>query len=116
MKKINLIACFITTLIILVFSGYAYSEPTVPFWSEDPGMAYGVFEENAFNCSPKAYDGEDANSPDDENNKNLSECRACDGTGICRVCGGSGRDSQGCSCFVCRGTGRCHVCNGRGKI
>ncbi len=45
-------------------------------------------------------------------------CYACFGTGICRVCRGTGTYSNygySSQCKACGGTGKCHRCHGTGK-
>ena len=41
-------------------------------------------------------------------------CNACQGTGKCASCNGSGKTEDGLACFDCKGSGRCKECKGKG--
>ena len=57
------------------------------------------------------------------NNKSEMHCSSCSGSGTCRKCGGSGKDTvyvaggttTTSSCNYCYGSGRCRACGGDGK-
>ena len=51
----------------------------------------------------------------------MATCKACKGTGVCRICDGKGTVSShkllvgSRKCKVCNGKGKCPVCKGRGR-
>ena len=62
---------------------------------------------------------------DDESNLPPEPCRACNMTGNCPVCDGSGQvmekifgidEMQPCDCKACYGLGKCQGCNGTGYL
>jgi len=53
----------------------------------------------------------------------METCPACNGSGKCRYCRGSGKNNDGTPCKVCLGTGKCqevtpagYRCSGSGKV
>lgn len=53
----------------------------------------------------------------------METCPACNGSGKCRYCKGTGKNNDGTTCQVCLGTGNCqektpagYMCNGTGKV
>ena len=79
------------------------------------------------------YDRDYQNNRDDDNdydynygsldNKSEMHCPSCSGSGTCRKCSGSGKDTMyvaggtttTSSCDYCYGSGRCKSCGGDGK-
>lgn len=43
-------------------------------------------------------------------------CSDCQGSGVCKYCGGTGRGTASVLCGLCKGTKRCISCKGKGKI